>query len=120
MASKKTCKRCDKQYDDDPWPDGREIPNNGVTFVGYGSGYDLNIYRFSLEAGWYCYACLDDEILQGRCQQLVKCKDWDEAFDFFYPTDKKGRMIRDADGYMDWGHHNPELKKRLIAEGLNL
>jgi len=68
----KNCKQCHKPFEvDDGYSSfGSLIPKGGVANMGFGSKYDLNWYVFTLVPGWYCFDCLDKEILHGLCQPL--------------------------------------------------
>lgn len=118
LKQQQTCKCCRRQYKDEDNEDGRAVPENGTVIMWYPSRYDMNIYQFTLAPGWYCYECLEKEVKEGLCQPLVEWKDIGAAFRFFYPTDANHRLILGADGDVDVGHHDPEMRARLKEKGV--
>ena len=65
------CRNCRKEFENEDGMEGKEVPKNGVISMGYGSRHDLNKYKFTLIAGWYCWECLDKEVDQGLVQPLI-------------------------------------------------
>lgn len=69
----RTCYKCHKVYEDMHCWDGLAIPDDRIEQSWYGSRHDeedWHLYTALTPSQWYCYACLDAEIDEGRTEKL--------------------------------------------------
>lgn len=100
------CSKCRKEEEDKY--KGAIVPVHGRIMMGCHSGYDFNVYQFTLVPGWYCWGCLDQEVKAGLCQPLMVWKrpatdrfdDTLSPWEYFYP--KRGMTLDEEQAQKNW------------------
>ena len=100
----------------------RFINKTGISYMGYGSKYENNRYRFSLLEGWYCLECLDSEVAQDLAQPIIiyRRDENDERFPLkCFTYDPDGRLLR-IDDSSPYNFDNREFVTILWKRGKSI